>query len=544
VTVAGGLLAFVAQQGAFFCATYVYFIACMLLGGGARSGYLSDAILQLLAVPLLIGGLWRYRNLAPGERSRAAILLPLLFAALPASQLVPLPPEVWSSLPGRELAAASFAVAGAELPWAPISVSPAATWLALVSLLPIAALFQATSLLSHQQRRWLSLAMLGVGLVSVFLGMAQVAQGPYSPLRFMNQGNASEAVGFFANRNHYAAFLYVLTIFAGVWALDATMRASDVPQASRLGTATILPPIIGFTVLVAFLAAQMIARSRAGLILSIVALAGVLVLALLDRRARSGLSLAKLLLGGTALAAVFFLQFALYRVVDRFSADPLADARLAFAGTTMEAGTTFMPLGAGVGTFVPVYATFEKIEDTIANTFANRAHNDFLELWLETGLPGIAILALGVMWLVWRSLRVWRLSSLGEHSVDLGLARAASIAVALVLVHSIVDYPARTAAMAVLVAFCCGLLLPAPASLERRVTVAWTARPSGRSRSSSGSEVAVRDPIWVSPLEGAAPGAQGAAGKREWMAQHQWPESWRERPRPRRPEKDDGGQSG
>lgn len=381
--------------------------------------------------------------------------------------------------------------------------------------------------------------MLGVGLVSVFLGLAQVAQGPYSPLRFMGHTNGSEAVGFFANRNHYAAMLYVLTLFAGVWALDAAMKASYAPQVSRFNTAMILPPLMGFTVLVAFLAAQMIARSRAGLLLSIVALAGVFVLALSDRRARSGLSLAKWLLAGTTIAAAFLLQFALYRVVDRFSVDPLEDARVAFAGNTIQAATAFMPLGSGVGTFVPVYAAFEKVEDTIANTYANRAHNDLLEFWLEAGLPGLVVLVLGMTWFAWRSLRVWRLSGLGPHSIDLALARAAPICVALVLVHSIVDYPARTSAMQAILAFVCGLLLPSPAIERERRAGASYAVSLDRSRANA----VVPAPAWVSPLEGAGADARESAGKSEWMAQHKWPESWRAPPRPRRSDKDGGEQS-
>ena len=46
-----------------------------------------------------------------------------------------------------------------------------------------------------------------------------------------------------------------------------------------------------------------------------------------------------------------------------------------------------MPVGAGLGTFVPVYAMFEKPEQ-VSLFYVNRAHNDVLELWLETGVAG------------------------------------------------------------------------------------------------------------------------------------------------------------
>ena len=53
-----------------------------------------------------------------------------------------------------------------------------------------------------------------------------------------------------------------------------------------------------------------------------------------------------------------------------------------------------------MGTFVPVYAMFEKPENILANTYVNRAHNDFLELWLESGLLGLALMAVFAVWFV------------------------------------------------------------------------------------------------------------------------------------------------
>ena len=45
---------------------------------------------------------WRYSSLAPAEQPRWALAFSLMIAAIPAVQLLPLPPFVWTSLPGRE----------------------------------------------------------------------------------------------------------------------------------------------------------------------------------------------------------------------------------------------------------------------------------------------------------------------------------------------------------------------------------------------------------------------------------------------------------
>ena len=59
--------------------------------------------------------------------------------------------------------------------------------------------------------------MLAVGVLSVLVGLIQVAQGQESPFRFFAITNPTEAVGFFANRNHFAALLYCLMVFALAW---------------------------------------------------------------------------------------------------------------------------------------------------------------------------------------------------------------------------------------------------------------------------------------------------------------------------------------
>ena len=86
----------------------------------------------------------------------------------------------------------------------------------------------------------------------------------------------------------------------------------------------------------------------------------------------------------------FAIQYALYRILHRFPEDPLQDARIGFARNTITAALAFMPLGSGMGTFVPVYATFETAKDALLDTFANRAHNDILELWLEAGAMALS----------------------------------------------------------------------------------------------------------------------------------------------------------
>ena len=118
--------------------------------------------------------------------------------------------------------------------------------------------------------------------------------------------------------------------------------------------------------------------------------------------------------------------------------------------TTQAIGHSF-PFGTGLGTFHGTFSLFEN-PATIDQNSVNHAHNDYLELVLETGLPGLILLSVFLAWYMWQSVNIWRspLSSL--------FAKGASIASAAILAHSIVDYPLRTSAVAALFAACLAMM--------------------------------------------------------------------------------------
>jgi O-antigen ligase len=451
----------------------------------------------------------------------------LAIALVPLVQLIPLPPGLWTALPNREPSAAAFEILGHPVTWMPISVSPQATWLSAVSVLPPVAIFVGTVLLTYPERRRLSLVVLAVGVLSVFVGLVQVAQGPSSPLRFFAYTNPTEAVGFFANRNHFAALLYSLTLVAAAWTVHAAMTARQA-RSRKQDKGWMAAPVVAFTVVVVLVAAQAMARSRAGLGLTIMALFGAFALALSDRRGRSGLTPNRLMIGAIAVGVLFAVQFALYRILERFSFDPLTDARLGFTRNTVEAAKAYMPLGSGVGTFVPVYGMFEKPEDAMINAYANHAHNDVVEAWLESGIVGLGLMVLFAVWLVLRSIRVWRSAPPpGTRDIDWSLARAATMMVGLVALHSFVDYPLRTAAMMAIMAFACALLIDPPVGAEAREAVEPARkRDEARPRASlrpAPVPVLTAIPSWPAQPP---PGMATPAIARQEM-DVEWPEAWR-----------------
>lgn len=401
-----------------------------LLGGGR--GSLGDVACQALALGLLA---WLGLNAARGSRwPRWHGLLPLLALLPPLLQLLPLPPELWASGAARGELQQQLREAGVALSprW---SLAPLATERALFSLLPALALYWGTLALRTRGQLWLLAAVLALALANVLLGLAQLADGQDSALRFYAFTNPTEAVGFFANRNHLASLLAMalpLALAATAWAAAAR----------REGHAQVLAIAAGIGLVVLLVLGIALARSRAGLLLGMLAVLLALPMALGLRRRRGVKRLLALALG---LGLVLSVQFALLGILQRLQADPHEDARWQFARDTAVAAAAYAPLGSGIGTFRQAFPPYERVP---GRAVANHAHNDYAELWLEGGwlMVPVAVLA-ALAWLAagWRA---WRRRGEGNEAARQArlLARAGWVAVTLALLHEAVDYPLRTTA--------------------------------------------------------------------------------------------------
>lgn len=401
----------------------------------------------------------------------------------------------------------------------------------MLSLLPTFAVFLSVLQLNYAERRLLSLVAIVMGFFSVLVGLMQVAQGTSSSIRFFEFTNIEDAVGFFANRNHFAALLYTLTLLAAAWAGNNGIAFGLEKNRNKFSTASIVSQLASFSVLAVLIGAQVMTRSRAGMILTVAALFGAFLLVQFGQRSTGGLPPIWLMIGAACLAVILSIQFALYRALDRFALDSAPDARIAFARNTSEAAKAFMPFGAGLGSFVPVYAMFEKPRDLMAEGYANHAHDDFLEIWLETGVAGVVLTGLFVIWLLWRSTQVWRRSYRGGLEIDRFLVRAGTLAIALLLIHSMVDYPLRTGAMMAIFAFLSALLIPpANAGLSETQENAKVERASQRPQGRARARTPTNAPPWEAPVSSRPSGAPSGATRRKPVGageEEQWPEQWR-----------------
>lgn len=428
-------------------------VLALVLGGGTQQGLWSDAVVQLAAVGLL--AVLAVRAIETGRLPTALWpgIIALAIVLLPLVQLIPLPPSLWTLLPGRAPFAATFHTAAIPLPWLPISLDPAATWRTTVSLLPPLAVFLATVNVGFAARRSMSLVLIGFGVASVLLGLAQLAQGPSSPLRFFPITNVEASVGFFANRNHYAALLYSLVPMSAAWLVGfyETGRRQRV-----------FGSIVGALVYVTLILGIGMSLSRAGVALAALAtFGGLLIASVRSRHHRLARGALALVLGASFLGVLLVVQFASFDLFDRLDQGVLSDLRFPIAEITIAAARPFQPFGSGLGTFEAVYRMAE-VPDALLASYINHAHSDWLELWLEGGWAVIAMLFAFLVWALTAGVRVWMADVSHGTLVDRALAWAATVTITLLALHSAIDYPLRTTAIMVVFAYCCALLVPPP----------------------------------------------------------------------------------
>jgi O-antigen ligase len=426
----------------------VTIVAALVLGGGTVQGLGSDAVVQFaglpllgLAVVMLVG-----RSVAPEAKWAVAIAAGIIL--LPLIQLMPLPPDTWTRLPGRSAVVEIFEQAAIPLTWRPISLDPAATWRSALSLLPPLAVFLAVLCTGMNARRKLILLLVGFAVVSVALGLLQLMQGPASPLRFHAITNPSSSVGMFANRNHHAALLYSVLPFAVAWTIGSAYRGKTRGFGLVIGALTIAALLLGLGM----------AQSRAGVILGLVAL--VLSIFLLDdrRHTASRRQATCAIFAAGVFGALLVVHYGLPGLLNRFEAATIDDYRFEILRIGLAAAETFLPFGSGFGTFEAVYQMHDR-PDTLLTSYVNHAHNDWLELWIEGGWLIAPIAAGFLLWLGLASYRAWRFPSGRIGFIDVALRRAASISVFLLLLHSLADYPLRTTSLATVFALCCALLV-------------------------------------------------------------------------------------
>lgn len=421
-------------------------VSVFLLGGGSRADIVSLLVLRPLAAAVACLACASVLERRP-ESGWFPIVFLLLCFAMVAFQLVPLPPSIWRRIPGREVVAVVDDMIGAAGNWRPITLIPSGTWNALLSLsVPIATAALAT-LATREQRFRMPVIFLGLGGLSVCVGLLQMVGGVNSPFYFYRITSVGSMAGLFANRNHHALYLAALIPMLAVY-VSAEVRSIEMFRFRRF-----IAAVAGLTIL-AFL---LVLGSRAGLVLGMVGLASACFLykpkpilrpAKRGQRGRRR----EFVIGGLALLLVGFAAVAASRgaSVHRLVTTDTTEIRLSYWREVVPEIATYFPLGSGFGSFVPIFQMDEPLR-LVEPSYANHAHNDLLETILTGGGPGLALIFVAVT--AW-CISNWRVARSGVTGRDLLFHRLGAVILLMIGAASLVDYPLRVPSIASLAAMC------------------------------------------------------------------------------------------
>jgi O-antigen ligase len=435
------------------CLVPVYLVLCLVLGGASLAGYWSNMVLQLAAVPIIVWSLVARRSSPMPRSARQLAALLLLLLLLGIVQLVPLPPSIWTALPGRAPVAEGFRLIGEPLPWLPLTLTPYNAIGSLLWLLPAIAILLGILQLGGFKSAWLAWSLAGVTAVSVLIGALQLVGGEGSPWYFYEVTNYGSTTGFFSNANHLATLLVVTLPF-----IAALYRRGRSQGRSLQKSAALFVVLAGaLVVLFVGLATN---GSLAGLGLAAPVLTASLLLTLppTSKWRITGIALIALLTVGS-IAAVFSSPF--QNNLTSQGAERSTVSRATSFAKSIEATKDYFPFGSGIGSFVQVYQQRED-PGAVTQVYMNHVHGDYIEAVLETGLPGALLILLFLIWWARRTFDIWRAEEADPF------AMAATIATAAILAHSAVDYPLRTAAISAVFAMCCGLMAEPRAQVRKK----------------------------------------------------------------------------
>jgi O-antigen ligase len=420
-----------------------YLFACLVLGGSAQ-GIWQNMLLQLAGIAIIA---WAAVDDGDGPiapSARQLLLLAALTIAVVALQLVPLPAAIWTHLGPRQAIAEGYRALGLPLPPEPISLTPAASLSALLAVIPPLAILCAMVRLKAYRPQWLAAALIAGAVIGIVLGALQVASSngmELSSWYLYEDTSGGKAVGFFANANHMASLLVIAIPF-----LAAIVAAGKTASMQRYSA---IVAIVGGSGLV-LLFGLGLNGSLAGYGLALpVVVASLLIILPAGSRLRLWVFfLVGLLVVGFEVA-LETTPIGGYKLGE--DATSSVDSRKELLATTSRAASDYMPFGSGLGSFQSVYRLYEKPEQ-VTTIYVVHAHNDYAELVLELGFAGIVLMLLFLAWWSGAVWRAWRTAESGPFG------RAAAIASAAILVHSLVDFPLRTAAIAACFAMCLALL--------------------------------------------------------------------------------------
>jgi len=421
---------------------YAFLVFVFVTGGSSQERGWTDAIAELAALPVLAYACWQLVDRTPSNVRKWGLIAMAAVALLPWLQLLPLSQGLWAIPDARAALQTDLVVTGVQGHATTWSLTPAATLRAALMLLPAVALFVAVLGVDATTQRRLLILCVALPIASLLLGCLQLGAPQDSLLNPYPQW-APAMNGIFANQNHQGTGMLV---GLGI-CLAFSVGAFGNHDAGSGRKRNPWPAIIaGGTLLLGLPLTNSRAAVVIGVLLLVAAPLGMAATAL--RRsggAKSGIIALMLVaaLGALGLSAA----------TGWMKVDEIEELRWLMRQATFALGTLHLPWGSGIGSFVPVFQ--QALPDgLLLTTYINAAHNDYAQVWLETGVAGLLVAAA-----VASALAIAVGAHVRGHRGDRRLVWAAALGIFVFLGHAGADYALRTPALMTVAAMLAGILV-------------------------------------------------------------------------------------
>lgn len=425
--------------------------AVLAFGGTEAPTFALVQILFLGVAALVIA---QDPELLANSASPRAYGVPAVLTGVVLLQLCPLPSGLVHRLTGREN----------SIPWANLhlSIEPFSTRTHVLVLLTCFVAFYFAQVISRERDRTKRLiaSLLVLGTFEAFYGLIQYLSGWQKIFFYTKKFDLEEATGTYINRNHYAGFLEMIIPFSLAllfYEYGRLRRSGSSPGESvkKFMARHNLPRLLlCLSIAVVLFAALLFSRSRMGII---AASASALVIFALTGMSRfQGKAWALLSTAFAALSICFAIWIGPGPIVGRF-----ADVGQEFSAGNQSRLSIWRDarilvrqepvFGTGFGTFPIAYTA---VQTSFPGQFVNHAHNDYLELASDLGLPAALLLFASILFILAHTVRAFfHAQGLFERSVALGCTGS----IVAILLHSLSDFNLYIPANAVLFSTILGL---------------------------------------------------------------------------------------
>ena len=315
-----------------------------------------------------------------------------------------------------------------------ISLDPNATWMAACQFV-VFSIFFSILLLTLKRAARIRRFVLVIGIFAFGFAFFAILQSIVSPDKIYGIYDVSFGAPFgsFVNRNNFAAYME-MTMALPLGLLFAGAVSKD----KRL---------LVITVVVLMGVALLLCRSRGGFVAFV---AEIILLFILTRRNENkksviiqGFSIGLLIVAIVAGSIFVGGDTSLTRFADTAASEDFSTQRSHIWSITTRVIADNLPLGAGFGAFAVAYTKFD---DGSGLARVEQAHNDYLQVLTDAGIPG-SIIGILFLFLLFRN---GRRAMIIENTYRRGIAFGALAGIIAVLVHSIFDFVLHVTAVAML----------------------------------------------------------------------------------------------